>query len=663
MGMKNAAGGLVLFLGLAAQGDTSTTTAELEKVIVTATRRETQLKNAPAIGDVVGRGEIEEIEAPQVSDALKYVPGVSVESGTGSGGPAKRNVSINGMPNYYNVVMINGMRLLSSHFHTGANVDLIPATAVDRVEIVKDASSALYGSDALGGVVNIVTRKGSGIPEMKLSGSYGSFDTWSGEALSSGMTIQDKAAYSLYAGYERSDGVKILSPGHRLDRMGYRKASMIGRVDTDIADLVEIGGNFNLIWTESEFMDAFQKTGLDTIVYRSPGDSAVFPKYAREYDFQSSLLLNPGLDIGINISDELHFDLLTYYTRWEAEISAELNEIVSARPTTTYELGNNLITAGYELMWRNFHRNGMMDTTDQFIHSVFAQDEFSLLDSTFILLGAVRSDYVSNTEEDVDDIGPVLSPKLSGLYKPIDVLSFRLTLGRGFKAPSVQELYEYNFHRYYWRLGNANLQPEYSWNVAAGAEVTPLPWWSFKVNGFYNRVEDMIVLFKADRSDWVDHTLTFHRGNVDEGTIAGAEAQTSFGYESDFYGGRLDLGGAYVRQTSSDDSLKIPYYPGTTGFARLTGRFSLPEYVSLRTFVGMNIALGRESWAYTKNEFTALDDLYNLEAGLSIELIRKYNLYFRASNILDQEFETYEDLTMRIEGVTRFEGGFEIDIQ
>jgi len=108
--MAIVGGGLIFILGmttvLQAREDTSTT-AELEKVIVTATRRETQLKNAPAIGAVVGRGEIEEIKASQVSDALKYVPGLSVESGTGSGGPSKRNVSINGMPNYYNLAQVS----------------------------------------------------------------------------------------------------------------------------------------------------------------------------------------------------------------------------------------------------------------------------------------------------------------------------------------------------------------------------------------------------------------------------------------------------------------------------------------------------------------------------------------------------------------------------
>ena len=138
----------------------STGLPQLQKQIVCASLRETALMKTPAICDVIGEKEISAVSAVRVSDVLKYIPGMNVEQGTGSGSPFKKNVTINGMPNYYNLILVDGMRLLSSHTQTGVDIDMIPASAIERIEIIKDASSSLYGSDALGGVVNIVTKKG-----------------------------------------------------------------------------------------------------------------------------------------------------------------------------------------------------------------------------------------------------------------------------------------------------------------------------------------------------------------------------------------------------------------------------------------------------------------------------------------------------------------------
>jgi outer membrane cobalamin receptor len=170
----------------------------LDRLIVSATRQESILGNSPSISYVVGREDVDVVDAQQVSDALQYVTGVNIEGGTGSGGANKRNIAINGMPSYYNVVMLNGMRLRSSHIQTGTDVNQIPAGAVERIEIIKDASSALYGSDALGGVVNIVTPRGGAKPTATIGGSFGSNNSWKGEVSSTGTSASGKASYGIF---------------------------------------------------------------------------------------------------------------------------------------------------------------------------------------------------------------------------------------------------------------------------------------------------------------------------------------------------------------------------------------------------------------------------------------------------------------------------------
>jgi outer membrane receptor protein involved in Fe transport len=127
-----------------------------------------------------------------------------------------------------------------------------------------------------------------------------------------------------------------------------------------------------------------------------------------------------------------------------------------------------------EYRWHNYFRSGLSDTNDQHTISAFIQDQLTLLDTNLVAMLALRLDYVANTRSDSANSGVVPSPKLSLLYRPVDMLGVRFSLGRGFKAPTVMELYEDRNHlgRYY-RIGNTQLQPEYSTNLALGCDVSP----------------------------------------------------------------------------------------------------------------------------------------------------------------------------------------------
>ena len=138
------------------------TVIEMENIVVTASRRITLLKDTPDMTLVTPASEIRAIGAQSVSDVLEYMPGVSTEGGTGSGQPFKKTVSINGMPAVYSIVMVDGARLLSSHFHTGANVNMVPPENIERIEVLKGAASAQYGTDGLGGVVRYYNPTGNG---------------------------------------------------------------------------------------------------------------------------------------------------------------------------------------------------------------------------------------------------------------------------------------------------------------------------------------------------------------------------------------------------------------------------------------------------------------------------------------------------------------------
>jgi outer membrane receptor for ferrienterochelin and colicins len=129
-------------------------------IVVTAAGREQEVRNAPASISVIGRDKLDAMPYREVTDALMEVPGVTVTPGEGN----SRDISIRGMAPQYTLILVDGKRLSSRESRTnGGNISegglLPPLEAIERIEVVRGPMSSLYGSDAMGGVVNIITRR------------------------------------------------------------------------------------------------------------------------------------------------------------------------------------------------------------------------------------------------------------------------------------------------------------------------------------------------------------------------------------------------------------------------------------------------------------------------------------------------------------------------
>lgn len=133
---------------------------ELDNVVVTASGFSQQIKDAPASISVITREQIENKSYRDVTDALKDVPGVVV-----TGGASSSDISIRGMASKYTLMLVDGKRQDSRATRPnsdGAGIEqgwMPPLEAIERIEVVRGPMSSLYGSDAMGGVINIITRK------------------------------------------------------------------------------------------------------------------------------------------------------------------------------------------------------------------------------------------------------------------------------------------------------------------------------------------------------------------------------------------------------------------------------------------------------------------------------------------------------------------------
>lgn len=133
--------------------------ADPDAIVVTATSREQQVKDAPASISVITREELERLPYRELTDALLDIPGVTVTPGEGN----SRDISIRGMSPQYSLILVDGRRLSSRESRTnGGSISegglLPPLEAIERIEVVRGPMSSLYGSDAMGGVVNVITR-------------------------------------------------------------------------------------------------------------------------------------------------------------------------------------------------------------------------------------------------------------------------------------------------------------------------------------------------------------------------------------------------------------------------------------------------------------------------------------------------------------------------
>ena len=219
-----------------------------KEVVVLSTRRPMQLKEVPDVVLNISKRDIDARMPSDISDVISYAPGVNVEGGTGSGQPFKKIISIDGLPSQYSLVMMNGARVVSSHWHTGANVNIIPPEAVERIEVLKGAASAQYGSDGLGGALNILTKRGTDDSEMLFT-TYGGSRRLLNSSLLVRGPVNEAVHYSVFSGYEQSDGDSILLPAHRVGEFNYDKFTLLGHIDGDIAE--KIGLNTQMFYLNS----------------------------------------------------------------------------------------------------------------------------------------------------------------------------------------------------------------------------------------------------------------------------------------------------------------------------------------------------------------------------------------------------------------------------
>jgi len=597
--------------------------------VIIGSRKEMLLENTPDIIQVIGRRQIDETKPTSTGELIEYASGVCVETGTGSGLPERSVVSINGLPANYTLVLLDGVRLLTEHIHSGQNLEFIPTESVERLEIMRGAASAQFGSDAIGGIVNVVTRKCRGRREASLTASSGSYGTYeSGAHLL--LPILSSIRLSSSFNWKQSDGIPLTAPAHRVDNTGYRYLNLFNRFDADLLDATNLFGSIN--WVSN------------TMDWRG--------------DETTGSLISSVMGMMHSLSPKMDLSAMVAHSKWDAELNGEINVLFESEAHATFQISDHhTLMTGLDHKWNDFERTAV-DAPDQQSHGLFLQHGW-IDPRGFSLMMAARYD-------NVEGIGGALSPKFSLLVQPTGHLRLRASVGRGFHAPTLQELYEegYGHGGSAYRFGNPDLEPEFSTAYTVGIEIEPAHSVQLMLYAFYNDLTDMIVPVYQGPWDEDPSIDVWKRLNIENAEVYGAEANLRL-YLTEFM--RVESGYTYSTNQDRDSGRKLSYSPGSSAYGKLMLSSHPGETLALSGFVGIRAVFDRQAWNWKPASDAAPDnpdglttpmaDYTKLDAGLTLALSRTYEAYLKVENILGENIENLDDAYTVIDGEPVFHVG------
>jgi outer membrane receptor for ferrienterochelin and colicins len=484
-----------------------------EEIVVTGTRTGRRLGEEPVAVEVITREEIERSGAYDLAELLDTHPGVDVNRD-----PLGASVRLRGLDADQVLTLVDGQRIAG---RTGGVFDLsrFPLESIERVEIVKGPASALYGSDALGGVVHIITRP-SGTPELAVSARA------AGAPVSEDATISGDASLSA-ATAGRPGGVRITGGWHAsptydldpsdvatdVDRQIQGDGSV--RIDPELGPDVELPLSASYARTDAQGIDdngagaTFDRRTLteDTIVSARP--SVLIDESRLSFLFGLSVFRDQYL------SDQRDAGALDVYEEtWETlgQGSVQLD---------SYLPGHQLATVGFDGFVEQLTSPRLEEGTGSRQRgAVFLQDEWTVLTSK------PRLALVPGVRVDVDSwFGWYPAPKLAARLDPHDNVTLRASAGLGWRAPGFRELllrFE-NPTAGYVVLGNPDLVPEKSRTVDAAVELDPVEAFSLSVSGWWTRLDDLIDITSLSDGG-VGQAAEFQYTNVDEARTRGIES-------------------------------------------------------------------------------------------------------------------------------------------
>ncbi len=496
-------------------------------LIVTGTRTPQRRSESPVLTEVISRKSLEAMGVNHLGDVLSLTGGLQVtQSYAGSG------VALQGLDEKHTLILIDGDRILGEK-DGATDLSRINIEQVERVEIVRGAASALYGADALGGVINIITRKTPKTFQAFTKLGYGTDNGREANARIGGGI--DNYRLSLTAGLYQMPAFDLtpsdnnqtthgseMTDWHIDTKNEWRAASRLkislgGRYENRSRIAVEERDNGTVFdrQQKSDFYDANLK-----VKYRTESSTRVSGSLRASYLRDQFLLNQKSSDRQDKYENS---ELSLYQTSLQTDVPLPKNNLLSVGfdgiaetiSSPRVSVGDNCPPESTEQSCQTAERQRV---------ALFAQDSFTpFVDPYLTIVLGTRTELDSN-------FGVQNVPRLALRFDPIDQIKLRMSVGKGYRAPTFKELYLRfdNPSVGYTVRGNPNLSPERSLSYQASADWEPSALFNLNLTGFRNEVTDLINYEQVGTASAMNELDRYQLTNVSSAYTQGIQTEMRF---------------------------------------------------------------------------------------------------------------------------------------
>ena len=583
-------------------------TLKLDNQIVTATRTAQSTANTIAAFTLIEREQIERSQVQSLPELLKRVPGLSL---TNNGGPGKStSLFIRGSNSNHALVLVDGIKIGSVSSGGAAWQDL-PIELIERIEVVRGPRSSLYGSEAIGGVIQITTRK----PQQDgfkpfASAGYGSQDTYQGSAGFTGAAGQ--GWYSLGVSGSDTDGINVKpvnASGYEADRDGYRNLSLAARAGYAFANGLELDGNLLQVHSHNDY-DSVNTRRTAGFSAHADNVQKVVGGRARFSPLQPWQVT---LQAGRSEDKSDAFQDARFNSRFD-----------SRRDSLSWQ--NDLTVAeGHTLTLGADHQRDEVNGTTAYAEDT--RDNQGVFAQYLAQLGA-HDLQLSLRRDDDEQFGQHHTGNLGWGYALNDELRLTASYGTAFKAPTFNQLYFPGF-------GNPQLDAEQSRSLELGL-AGQHGWGHWAVNAYRSEIDNLI----ATVNTVVGGQTQSRAEGVDLARIRGLELQLGSEWLGWQWAANYSLMSAENRSERSSRN-GIAYY-GKQLNRRPGQLFNLDMDRTFGAFsVGASVYAQNSTFDDLENQ-TELSGFATVDLRGEYRLTPEWRLQARAANLLDVDYHTVE---------------------
>ncbi|PIE89958.1 MAG: hypothetical protein CR997_08245 [Acidobacteria bacterium] len=574
----------------AEQKDTNEQTVS-ETIQVTASGFESLISEAPGEVTVISQEQIKEKGATNLIEAIQGHAGLFF-SGEGVGG--RKTITIRGLNDKHALILIDGKRIAASNAvmgHSDFEYSWIPVNSIERIEIVRGPLSALYGSEAVGGVINVITKEAT--PSWKSSIELGGGvreDDRGGESTrvgfyTSGPLSGDKVSLQVAATYSKNESVPFQDVPYS---------------EIEGSEVTSVSTGLDVTLNENHFIN-FDATFTQDDRWRDASSRG--KEYLGEYDLakQQFSLAWKGIFSKVMADVKLYYseidkDAISTYKSGRVKKSTDLvsNQVLEARFYS--EMGSHRLSYGGEL--RKEHLESATLTTkedDAQYQALFIQDEWST--GKLLLTTGIRMD-------DHEFFGSEVSPRVYGVYELTENWNLKAGYGEAFNAPTLKQISP-NYHARFGPhqfFGNPDLKPETSKNAEVGFHYQRARI-HFRAIYFDNKIKDMIAWNKIGQEG---HQAIYEGINIDKASTSGVELEYDYHPPCGFQmSGQLTFLDA-KDDTTDEDLLYKPEQSGNIRLAYLFSGMNMKFGINGR-YIGKQLTSGSELSTVSLPSYSILD--------------------------------------------------------